>query len=226
MKLVIFDVDGTLVDSQHHIDRSMRMAFETAGHVCPPREEVLSIVGLSLPQAFARLVPDLPEAEHLRLIEGYKSSFGTLVADGPAPLYPGAMDCLQALIARDDILLGVATGKSRRGLRIVLDGHGIAGHFITRQTADDHPSKPHPAMVQAACDEAGVDPRDAVMIGDTTFDIEMGRAAGAAALGVGWGYHPAAALRAAGAGAVVAGFDAVPAAIDALLAGRPVAEQA
>ncbi|MEI4488040.1 HAD-IA family hydrolase [Frigidibacter sp. MR17.14] len=217
MKLVIFDVDGTLVDSQHHIDRSMRMAFEAAGHLCPPREQVLSIVGLSLPQAFARLVPDLPEAEHLRLIDGYKASFGTLVADGPAPLYPGAMDCLQALIARDDILLGVATGKSRRGLRIVLDGHGLSGHFVTRQTADDHPSKPHPAMVLAACDEAGVDPRDAVMIGDTSYDIEMGRAAGSRTLGVAWGYHPVAALMAAGADRVVGDYAQVMAAIDTLL---------
>ena len=111
-----------------------------------------------------------------------------------APLYPGARDCLDALRPRDDLLLGVATGKSRRGLDAMIEHHDLRGYFVSLRTADTHPSKPHPEMLLAACADAGVDPSEAVMIGDTEFDMDMARAAGTAAIGVGWGYHPAEAL--------------------------------
>lgn len=210
MTLVIFDVDGTLLDSQAHILGAMAIAFAGIGHPCPPREAVLGIVGLSLPQAMARLAPDL-DAD--ALVAGYKSAFGTLRAETASPLYPGARAALERLAARG-IVLGIATGKSRRGLDHVLAAHGLAGHFATTQVADDHPSKPHPAMVLAALAETGADPARAVMIGDTSFDMDMGRAAGVRTLGVSWGYHPRAAL--AGADAVIDGFDALEAALDHL----------
>jgi phosphoglycolate phosphatase len=137
----------------------------------------------------------------------------TARAADPAPLYPGAADLLHRLAKRDDMLLAVATGKSRRGLRALIEHHGLEGIFISLQTADDHPSKPHPSMIAAALAEAGVGAGDAVMIGDTSYDIEMGRAAGVATIGVRWGYHPGAELEAAGAHRMVSDFDALEAAL-------------
>ncbi len=212
LRLVVFDVDGTLVDSQNHILSAMRRAFDALGVALPPREEVLSIVGLSLPEAMARLVPDLPCDRRDGLVEAYKDSFGALRAETLAPLYPGATDALAALRSQDEVILGVATGKSRRGLDHILRAHGLENSFVTQQVADDHPSKPHPSMLLAACAETGAAP--GVMIGDTSFDIEMGRAAGFATIGVSWGYHRAEALVAAGAGQVIDAFDALLPALD------------
>ncbi len=195
MKLAVFDVDGTLVDSQALIIGAMAQAMEGAGLPVLDRDQVLSIVGLSLPLAVATLLPDQPEARQNEVVAGYRAAFMSRRMDDEAPLYPGARACLDALAGRDDLLLGIATGKSRRGLDAMLDHHGLRGHFVTLQTADNHPSKPSPAMLLAACDEAGVDPAKAVMIGDTTFDMQMALNARTAALGVDWGYHPATALR-------------------------------
>ena len=114
-----------------------------------------------------------------------------------APLFPGTIAMLDVLGRHDDLLLGVATGKSRRGLDRVLDLHDLRGRFVTTQVADDHPSKPHPAMVLAALDAVGCRPGDAVMIGDTAFDMDMARAAGVATIAVSWGYHPVDRLEAA-----------------------------
>ena len=108
--------------------------------------------------------------------------------------------------------MGVATGKSRRGLDHVLEAHGLRRFFVTEQVADHHPSKPHPSMVQAALAETGVAPEDAVMIGDTSFDIDMGRAAGVRTVGVGWGYHGAGRLERADI--VIDAFSALPAALE------------
>lgn len=195
MKLAVFDVDGTLVDSQALIIGAMAQAMEGAGLPVLDRDQVLSIVGLSLPLAVATLLPDQPEARQNEVVAGYRAAFMSRRMDDEAPLYPGARACLDALAGREDLLLGIATGKSRRGLDAMLDHHGLRGHFVTLQTADNHPSKPSPAMLLAACDEAGVDPAKAVMIGDTTFDMQMALNARTAALGVDWGYHPATALR-------------------------------
>ena len=191
MKLIVFDVDGTLVDSQAHIHGAMERAFDALGLICPPREYVLSIVGLSLPQAMARLAPG---ADSGALVAAYKSSFAGMRADTASPLYSGAQAVLEQLAARADMLLGVATGKSRRGLRHVMAAHGLEGYFVTTQVADDHPSKPSPSMLLAAMNEAGCAPQDTVIIGDTSFDMDMGAAAGVHRIGVTWGYHPRAAL--------------------------------
>jgi phosphoglycolate phosphatase len=110
------------------------------------------------------------------------------------------------LARRDDIVLGIATGKSQRGVRLVLGHHGLLDHFITIKTADDAPSKPDPGMVLAAMREAGAAPENTVVVGDTVYDMAMARAAGAAGIGVTWGYHPGAALAGAGALAVIDRF--------------------
>lgn len=193
-RLVIFDVDGTLVDSQGHILAAMKLAFTALGHDVPARAQVLSIVGLSLPVAMARLAPDLDPSEHLKLVATYKDAFATLRAQDLSPLYAGAADMLARLARQSDLVLGIATGKSRRGLDHLVAAHNWAGQFATMQVADDHPSKPHPAMIHACLQETGISPAHAVMVGDTTFDMDMAHAAGINALGVSWGYHPADAL--------------------------------
>ncbi|MDM7255673.1 MAG: HAD-IA family hydrolase [Paracoccus sp. (in: a-proteobacteria)] len=212
MKLIVFDVDGTLVDSQNLINAAMASAFEGAGLAPLPMSTVLSIVGLSLPQAIARLAPGADATTQARIVEGYKESFMGARKSDPAPLYPGARDCLDRLRPREDALLGIATGKSRRGLDAMLAHHDLARHFVTAQVADDHPSKPHPSMLYRALAETGA--RQAVMIGDTVFDIEMAANAGVPAIGVSWGYHPAEALAAAGAMAVVEDYAALSAALE------------
>jgi phosphoglycolate phosphatase len=215
-RLVVFDVDGTLIDSQDHILAAMDHAFAATGATLPAREAVLSIVGLSLPVAVERLVPHLPDGTRADIVAAYKASFGQLRARTLSPLFPGAAEALRALRARPEVMLGVATGKSRRGLSHILDAHGLNAHFVTTQVADDHPSKPHPSMLLAALAETGTEAARAVMIGDTTFDIEMGLAAGMATVGVAWGYHPVAELAAAGADTVIARFDDLVPALDDL----------
>ncbi|MEO1207254.1 MAG: HAD-IA family hydrolase [Pseudomonadota bacterium] len=192
MKLIIFDCDGTLADSQHAIVTAMTRAFDHHKRPVPTRENVLSVVGLSLHIAIADLLPPrTPDREIDELAQSYKSAFHELRRDPTfhEPLYPGIAELIVRLVARDDILLGVATGKSDRGLHTLLDREGVRQHFATLQTADHHPSKPDPAMIHAALNETGVDPNNAMMVGDTTFDILMAQAAGVYALGVNWGYH-------------------------------------
>lgn len=219
LRLALFDMDGTLVDSQGHITQSMARAFEHEGLVPPDNAAVRAIIGLSLPMAVARLAPGLEPAALERVVAVYKDTYvGLRSADGAAssPLFPGALDCLERLGGDPAVMLGVATGKSRRGLSHVLEMHGLNGRFDTLQVADDHPSKPHPAMVLQALAETGVASRDVVMIGDTTYDMEMGRAAGVRCLGVAWGYHAPSALRSAGAEVMAQGFDDVPGLLDTL----------
>ncbi|MET3483939.1 HAD-IA family hydrolase [Methylobacterium sp. 1973] len=203
MRLVVFDVDGTLVDSQHLIVAAQEVAFAENGLPAPGRREALSVVGLSLPQAFRRLVgEDGPVAE---LSESYKQAYNRLRLD-PAheePLFPGMADLLTRLHDRGDVLIGLATGKSRRGVDRLIAHHGWTEWFATTQSADDAPSKPDPTMLRQAISEAGCAPEATVMVGDTTFDIAMGVAAGATAIGVAWGYHPPDALYGAGAVTVV-----------------------
>ncbi len=220
IRLVVFDCDGTLVDSQHAIVEATRVAFREMGLNEPDPSSVRHVVGLTLEDAIARLLPRaLPEL-HRQVAAAYRRAFQTLRSrtDYQEPLFDGIREVIDAL-ARAGMFLGVATGKSRRGLIATLDRHGLGGKFVTLQTVDDNPGKPAPDMLRRAMAEAGVDPGETAMIGDTIYDIEMARNAGTAAIGVAWGYHVAEEL-APFADAVAASPPALLSII-ATLSGRP-----
>lgn len=208
LRLAIFDCDGTLVDSQADIAGAMELAFAAHGLPRPARGDVRRVVGLSLAVAIRQLVPQADAALTHALVEDYKAAFRARRAAGQVeePLYEG----IAALIAELDAagwLLGVATGKSDRGLALCLERHGLSGHFVTLQTADRHPSKPDPAMIEACLAATGVARQAAVMIGDTAYDMAMAVNAGVRAIGVDWGYHHPAELVEAGAEAVAGSIE-------------------
>ena len=203
LRLAIFDCDGTLVDSQADICAAMDAAFEAAGLVPPDRNATRRVVGLSLPEAMRRLRPDGTADDHSMLAQLYRDAFRERRMAGQVaePLYEGIAALIEEL-AGAGWLLGVATGKSDRGLAHCLETHGLTGHFITLQTADRHPSKPHPSMIEACLAESGASPSETAMIGDTAFDMAMAVNAGVRAIGVDWGYHHPRELVEAGAEAV------------------------
>jgi len=202
-RLAIFDCDGTLVDSGATIQRALAETFDLHGLKLPPPAQSRKVIGLSLIEAMAALVPEARPEDHLQLAETYKSCFFQARQRGEVeePLFDGILELLDEMEAQG-WLLAVATGKSDRGLRHCLEGHGIHVRFVSLQTADRHPSKPSPDMALAAMAEAGAEPGRTIVVGDTSLDMAMARAAGAAGIGAGWGYHDSEELRAAGAGAV------------------------
>jgi len=199
-KLAIFDCDGTLVDSGANICLAMEECFARAELPAPPRERTRAVVGLSLLEAMQAMLPDAEPHVHVALAQDYKHAFQRLRGRGlvEEPLYQGILELIDAL-DRGDWLLGVATGKSDRGLSLCLEHHGLSRRFVTLQTADRHPSKPHPSMIEAAMAEADAAPETTLMIGDTSYDMAMARAAGVLGIGVSWGYHSREELLAAGA---------------------------
>ena len=196
-KLAIFDCDGTLVDSGAAIRAALELAFGAHGLECPPLEVTRKVIGLSLMESMERLAPD---GDHAALTQSYKEAFFAMRGAGRVeePLFDGIVELLDRLQA-DGWLLGVATGKSDRGLKFCLEGHGLGGRFVTLQTADRNPSKPHPAMALAAMAEAGAEPGQTIFVGDTGWDMGCARSAGAGAIGAGWGYHEVEELTASGA---------------------------
>ncbi len=220
LRLAVFDLDGTLVDSVHMIEAAMREAFAILHLPAPDPANVRRIIGLPLETAISRLEPSLDPAAIDHVAESYKATFAALRAAGERgeALFPDAARTLAALDAAG-WLLAIATSKSMRGLTATLRNFGLAHHFVTLRTADHGPAKPAPDMLLSALGETGVDAGDAVMIGDTTYDMEMARAARVAAIGVGWGYHPADELRAAGAAAIAPSMSALPVLVEDVLMG-------
>jgi phosphoglycolate phosphatase len=204
MKLIIFDFDGTLVDSRKLIWESHRIIFAEFGLVCPSQEQSLALIGMSLELVLAQLAgADAPIA---RMTEAYSRVLPVLREDAAfaeAP-FDGAADLLATLAGRNDVRLGIATGHVSHAIEPALDRFGWRNFFCNVQTADRAPSKPHPGMLLQALSETGMHARDAIMIGDTAFDMQMAASAGIESIGVAWGYHRAERLREAGAGQVVA----------------------
>ena len=199
-RLAIFDCDGTLVDSGATIHAALAEALTQHGLPVPEERVSRRVIGMSLVEAIAALTPGLDAADHVALAETYKSCFLRARAEGRVeePLFDGVLELLDRLES-DGWLLGVATGKSDRGLKHCLDTHGIHARFVSLQTSDRHPSKPDPSMALQAIAEAGAAPETSFVVGDTSFDMGMAVAAGAAGIGAAWGYHDPEDLLAAGA---------------------------
>lgn len=224
LRLALFDCDGTLVDSQHAILAAMGQAWERAGLAAPDSHAVRRVVGLPLLEAVRALRPGQPENDYVTLANFYRQAFFDLRQKGEhaEPLFPAIRETLDAL-TDDGILLGIATGKSLRGLRAVLEREDLSHRFVTLQTSDNGPGKPHPDMVHRALAETGVAAEATVVIGDTTFDMMMARSAGVGAIGVTWGYHEIQELQDAGAHRIVSSGGELEETLRALLRPDPEA---
>jgi phosphoglycolate phosphatase len=203
VNLIIFDVDGTLVDSRAFIVETQRRTFVAYGLPPPSEARGLSAIGLSLPIEMAYLAgPGAPVDD---MVTTYRAFMRVLRNDPQyrEVLFPGIAALLGDLRGRDDLALGVATGHQMASLAEIVSSFGWHGLFRTAQTPDSAPSKPDPGMIFNAMRHLGADPSETVMIGDSTFDMEMARAAGVTAIGVAWGYNPPDVLQSAGAQLVV-----------------------
>jgi len=221
LRLAVFDCDGTLVDSQHSIVHAMEVAFDFHGFDAPNPSAVRRIIGLPLVKAIGILAPESDIADHPEVAETYKSTFRDMRASGDVhePLFQGVRETISALV-EGGWLLGIATGKAMRGLVATLEPYDLLECFVTRQTADIAQGKPHPEMLNRAMADTGTDADLTVMIGDTTYDMEMARNAGTKSVGVTWGYHLPDELDAAGAHIVINEFGALPDALESLTEGK------
>jgi phosphoglycolate phosphatase len=213
----VFDLDGTLVDSLAHIRRAVNETADILKIPQPAAEAIPRVIGLSLDLALATLFPEHDKKIHAEADRVYRQLFADWRArDGHVEsLFPGSTEALDAL-EDAGFILGIATGKGRRGVDFLLNHYGLVGRFITIQTPDVAPGKPHPGMLLQAMSETGIGPEATVMIGDTTYDIGMAVAAKTHALGVSWGNHPVAELTAAGAHKIVDRMDDVLHAMETL----------
>lgn len=218
-RLVVFDLDGTIVDSKANIIWAVNEVAKIFSLPTPTAEQVPRVIGLSLMDALDGLFPGLDPATLQNLDREYREAFVKLRASPgyEEPLFAGTLEVLDEL-DRAGFLLGIATGKAMRGVKHVLNRHGLEGRFVTVQTADNAPGKPHPGMILQAMAETGVEPGNTVMIGDTSFDIQMARAAGVGAVGVSWGNHPVTELEAAGAHRLIDRLGDLRQAVEALTA--------
>jgi phosphoglycolate phosphatase len=190
--LVVFDWDGTLCDSVSRIVTAMQRAAVDMEITAPNAEAVENIIGLGLAESVQALFPGLSASGREGVQQRYSQRFSEL-DHSPSPLFPGARKTLQALRKRGH-QLAVATGKSRRCLDRVLGGHGMHSCFDSSRCADETRSKPHPEMLQPLLAEMGVAAEQALMVGDTEYDLEMAMAAGVTSVGVGYGVHSRARL--------------------------------
>ena len=215
MKLAVFDVDGTLVDSREVILRAAQDAAAEIGLPIPEYDAVRRIVGLSLAEALSMLAPDLTPAELADFVAAYQNAFLRMHATPGfhEPLYAGAEDTLKRL-KREGWTVAMATGKSRRGVNRWLAREGWADIFTSTHCADDGPGKPHPSMVLEAMKAAGIGPERTVMIGDTSHDMLMAIAAKVRPQGVGWGFHTAEEVLASGAAHVAVDYPDLDAQLD------------
>ena len=217
MRLVIFDLDGTLIDSVALIVETVTNAFTAVNEPVPDEKTIRSISGITLLDALAILAP-AAGPERLNVIaRAYRERYHGSAGVAREPLFKGALEALDRLQADPATILAVATGKGYNGAVTLLERHGIIGRFHSIQTPDHNRGKPDPQMVETAMVKAGANRTQTVMIGDTVHDMRMARAAKVHAIGVTWGYHEKAELLAEGASVVIDDFADLDGAIEKLL---------
>ena len=191
MRLVVFDCDGTLVDSQQSIVKATEEALAAFNLPPPERERILRAVGLPVEAAMRRHAPQVNEETLADISHKFRNIYNELNQqdDRGQVMFDGMRELIGALAQEQDTLLGIVTMKSRRGLHRVVDAYDIRGAFKTLKSADDGPGKPAPDLLLAAMDECAMTPAQTVMVGDTGFDMLMAKAAKAHAVGVAWGYQ-------------------------------------
>ena len=217
MSLIIFDLDGTLIDSVALIVETVTAAFEAINEPPPTETAIRSVSGITARDAMAILAPAAGPERIDEITASYRSHYLERAGVAREPLFAGALQALDRLQDRPDTIVAVATGKGYRGAITLLENHGLIERFHSIQTPDHNRGKPDPQMIETAMERAGASPVETVMIGDTVHDMRMAKAAGVHALGVAWGYHTIFDLEAAGADAIVENFDGLVSAIDELL---------
>ena len=217
MRLIVFDVDGTLIDSVALIVQTVTNAFEAIGEPVPTETAIRSISGITARDAMAMLAPAASPTRVDQILESYRTHYPRGAGVAAEPLFAGALAALDRLQERSDTILAVATGKGYRGAVTLLERHAILDRFHSVETPDHNRGKPDPQMIETAMEKAGASKSETVMIGDTVHDMRMAKAAGVQAIGVAWGYHEITDLLAAGADSIIESFDELDGAIDELL---------
>jgi phosphoglycolate phosphatase len=217
MRLVIFDLDGTLIDSVALIVETVTKSFAAVNQPVPDEKTIRSISGITLRDAMLILAPGADQARIDVIAAAYRERYHSQAGTAREPLFAGALEALDRLQADRETILAVATGKGYRGAVTLLERHGIIGRFNSIQTPDHNRGKPDPQMIDTAMQKAGATHPETVMIGDTVHDMRMAKAARVRAIGVAWGYHDSAELKAEGADIVIDRFDQLDGALDNLL---------
>jgi phosphoglycolate phosphatase len=217
MPLIIFDIDGTLIDSVALIIETVTSAFRAVGEPVPTETAIRGISGITAREAMAILAPTATPERVDQIIESYRTHYHGGAGLAAEPLFAGALAALDRLQQRTDTILAVATGKGYRGAVTLLERHAILDRFHSVETPDHNRGKPDPQMIETAMEKAGASRSETVMIGDTVHDMRMAKAAGVRAIGVAWGYHDVTALIAAGADSIIESFAQLDGAVNELL---------
>lgn len=213
MRLVIFDLDGTLIDSVALIVETVRNSFSAVDEPVPDEKLIRAISGITARDAMGILSPAASPERVEIILESYRQHYMQHAGVAREPLFAGALDALNRLQTDPETILAVATGKGYRGAVTLLERHDIIGRFHSIQTPDHNRGKPDPQMIATAMERAGAAGDRTVMIGDTVYDMRMAKAAGVGAIGVSWGYHEIEDLRAEGADIVIDDFAQLDAAV-------------
>jgi phosphoglycolate phosphatase len=217
MRLIIFDMDGTLIDSVGLIVETVTAAFNAINEPVPTETAIRAISGITAREAMGILAPSASPARVAEILDSYRAHYRERAGVAREPMFQGALDALDRLQRRKDTILAVATGKGYQGAVTLLQRHNILERFHSVETPDHNRGKPDPQMIETAMEKAGASRAETVMIGDTVHDMRMAKAAGVKAIGVAWGYHTVFDLNEAGADAIIESFGELDTAIDEVL---------